>query len=115
MTPLADVRTAWHDDVPVAEVHGEVDASNVDQVAAALRSVVTNRSEELVVDLSPTRYLDSAGINLLFALGEELRVRQLRLRLVVAPRSPIARMLAITSLDRTLETYDELADALRRG
>ncbi len=112
MTPLADVRVAWHEDTPVAAVHGEVDASNVERIAGALRGLVTNRSERLVVDLSPTRYLDSAGINLLFALAEELRSRQLNLRLVVARESPIARMLSITGLDRAVPTSGTVADAL---
>ena len=67
MNPLARVEVQWHGDTPVAAVDGEVDASNVSDVAAALRQLVTNRSNELVVDLSPTSYLDSAGINLLFS------------------------------------------------
>jgi anti-anti-sigma factor len=110
---LADVRVVWHGETPVAAVHGEVDASNIGQIAAALRSAVTNRSSELVVDLTSTKYLDSAGINLLFAFGEEMRGRQLVLRLVVSPTSPIARMLTITSLDKAQPTYRDLASALR--
>ena len=66
----------------------------------------------LVIDLSQTTYLDSAGINLMFALGDELRSRQLTLRLVIAPASPIARMLTITGLDRVYPTYPTVADAV---
>ena len=65
-----------------------------------------------MVDLTPTTYLDSAGINLLFALGDELRTRQQTLRLVVAPGSSIARMLSITSLDRAHPTFATAAEAL---
>ncbi len=90
MKPLAVVRVDWHGDVPVAAIDGEVDASNAGEVGGDLRALVTNRSTDLVVDLSPTRYLDSAGINLLFRLGEELRARQLELRLVIADGSPVA-------------------------
>jgi anti-anti-sigma factor len=112
MNPLARVDVEWHGDTPVAAVAGEVDASNVADVAAALRNLVTNRSSELVVDLSPTGYLDSAGINLMFAIGDELRSRQLTLRLVIAPTSSVARMLSITSLDRVHPTYPTVAEAL---
>jgi anti-anti-sigma factor len=112
MTPLAHLRVDWHDDTPVAALEGEVDASNAEAISLAVRALVSNRSIGLIVDLSPTRYLDSAGINLLFALAEELRSRQLELRIVVAPASPIARMLAITSLDRAVSTYDAVEDAL---
>ena len=112
MNPLARIDVEWHGDTPVAAIDGEVDASNIADVAAALRNLVSNRSVELVVDLSPTDYLDSAGINLMFALGDELRSRQLTLRLVIEPKSPIERMLKITGLDRVHPSYPTVADAL---
>ena len=112
MTPLARVRASEHGATAVAAVEGEIDTSNVEQVATALRDLVTNRSAGLVVDLSATRYLDSAGINLLFELGGDLVARQLSLRLVVEPASSIARMLAITGLDRAYPTFGGLAEAL---
>jgi anti-anti-sigma factor len=112
VSELARVRVEWHGETAVAAVSGEVDASNAADVGEALRALVTNRSTELVVDLTPTEYLDSAGINLMFALGDELRSRQLTLRIVIAPASPVARMLTITSLDRAYPTYATLAEAL---
>jgi anti-anti-sigma factor len=112
MTPLAELRVEPHGDVVVAAIVGEVDASNAAQLAADLREQVDNRSTRLVVDLSPTRYLDSAGINLLFSLGEELRAHQVGLRLVVDPASPVARMLDLTGLDKASPTFASLAEAL---
>jgi anti-anti-sigma factor len=112
MNPLAEVRSEWHGDTPVAAIAGEVDASNVSTVGDALRGLLTNRSTKLVVDLTPTTYLDSAGINLMFSLGDELRSRQLTLRIVIASGSPIARMLSITSLDRAYPTYPTVTEAL---
>jgi anti-anti-sigma factor len=112
MNELAHVAAEWHGETPVAVVRGEVDASNVTEVGATLRGLVTNHSALLVVDLSPTTYLDSAGINLMFSLGDELRARQLQLRLVIASGSSIARMCAITGLDKTHPTYPTLEAAL---
>jgi anti-anti-sigma factor len=112
MTPLGDVRAEWHGDTPVGTVHGEVDASNVAEIGAALSGLVSNQSSVLVVDLSQTAYLDSAGLNLMFSLGDELRSRQLTLRLVVAPGSPIERMVKITGLDRAYPTYPTAAEAV---
>jgi anti-anti-sigma factor len=112
MSELARVTAEWHDDVPVATVTGEVDASNVAEVGVAVRRLVTNRSSMLIIDLTPTTYLDSAGINLMFSLGDELRSRQLVLRIVIASGSSIARMLAITGLDTTYPTYPTLGAAL---
>jgi anti-anti-sigma factor len=112
MTPLGDVRAEWHGETPVGAVHGEVDASNVAEVGVALRGLVSNQSSVLVVDLSHTAYLDSAGINLMFSLGDELKSRQLSLRLVIAPHSAIERMAKITGLDRVFPTYVTVEDAV---
>jgi anti-anti-sigma factor len=112
MTTMATVREEHHGDVSVAHVEGEIDASNAHEVGVRLRRVVTNRSTRMVIDLSGVVYLDSAGINLLFAVGEELRAHQQTLALVVAEGSPIARMLAITSLDRAHPTFPSLAEAM---
>ena len=112
MTSIVAVREEWHDEVPVARIEGEVDSANVADVGARLRRLVTNRSMRLVVDLTATSYLDSAGINLLFALGEEMRGRQQRLALVVTDTSPIARMISLTGLDQSLPVREALAEAL---
>jgi anti-anti-sigma factor len=112
MSEIARVAAEWHGETPVAVVQGEVDASNVAELGATLRGLVTNQSAQLVVDLSPTSYLDSAGINLMFALGDELRARQLTLKLIIARGSSIARMLTITGLDKTYPTYATLDEAL---
>jgi anti-anti-sigma factor len=115
MTPPATVRLDWHGEVPVAAVEGEVDAANAPEIGAELRRLLTNHSTGLVVDLSPTRYLDSAGINLLFSLGAELQARQLTLRLVIARGSPVARMLSLSGLDRAHPTYAAVHEAVELG
>jgi len=112
MSTLARLEDEWHDEVPVARVEGEVDASNVKEIGDRLRSLLSNRSVAMVVDLSATTYLDSAGINLLFALADEMRSRQQRRTLVVADPSPIARMVALTGLDRAMPVHPTLPDAL---
>jgi anti-sigma B factor antagonist len=112
MSTLARLEDEWHDEVPVARLHGEVDASNVKEIGDRLRSLLSNRSVAMVVDLSQTTYLDSAGINLLFALGEEMRGRQQRLGLVVTDASPISRMIALTGLSQAVPVHETLPAAL---
>ena len=110
--PLAQVRVDWRGDLPVASIEGEIDASNAGELGTELRGLVTNRSRRLVIDLGPTQYLDSAGINLLFNLEEELRAHQVVLRLVVDPESSVKRMLSLTGLDKTVPTFPTVAAAL---
>src|SRR5207247_67343 len=76
MTPLANIIARREGDVVVAEIHGEIDASNTGWAGTRLRALLTNHSDAMAVDLSHTTYLDSAGLALLFDLGAELRLRQ---------------------------------------
>ena len=112
MSWLARIEEERHGETPVAAVVGEIDSSNVSEIADRVHAMLTNRTEALVVDLERTTYIDSGGINMLFALGSELAQRQQRLHLVVDPASPIARMLTITGLDATVATYATRGAAL---
>lgn len=112
MSLLARVVEERDEDVSVAAVEGEIDASNASEIAERLRTLLTNRSSVLVVDLTATTYIDSAGINLLFELASGLQHRQQELRLVVAPGSPIARMAAIAGLEAAVPMHPTRAAAL---
>jgi anti-anti-sigma factor len=114
MSPLADVVTEHRGDVAVARVSGEIDASNREWIGTRLRALLTNHTTVLVIDLSATTYLDSAGIALMFELGAELRAHQQQLHLVVAKGSPIARMVALTGLDAFVPVDPGLDAALNR-
>jgi hypothetical protein len=81
----------------------------LDRIAAML---ATDTAAFLLLDETGDVLVARAAINLPFGLGEELRTRRLELRLVVVPASPIARMLAITSLDRAVPTYGAVPEAL---
>ncbi len=112
MSLLASVTEEAHGDVVIARIDGEVDASNTGDIGARLRSALSNRSTALVVDLTDTRYLDSAGINLMFELADALRDRQQKLFLVVPPDAPIARAIGITGLNGTVPTHADREAAL---
>lgn len=99
MSWLATVTEEHYGGLTIAVIDGEIDASNASEIAERLQTMLTNRSVALIVDLLRTSYLDSAGINLLFALGTELRARQQELYLVVGPKAPIARAISLTGLD----------------
>jgi anti-anti-sigma factor len=96
----------------IAVLDGELDVSSVGEVAVKLRRLVQNRELRLVIDLAQVSYLDSAGINLLYAVGGELRARQQDLHLVVVPGSPIGRTLAIVAADRAFPVHASLDEAL---
>ena len=96
----------------VVTIDGEIDASNARDLGERLRGSLTNQSHDLVIDLTETTYIDSAGVNLLFALDLELTARRQRLLLVIRPGSSLARVAAITGLDRTVTTHPTRDEAL---
>jgi anti-anti-sigma factor len=106
--PLADMVDEQRDGVAIARVNGEIDASNTRWLEARLRALITNQSTALIIDLTGVTYLDSAGIATMFRLGAELRLHQQQLHLVVLEGSPIARMVGLTGLDRTVPTHGSL-------
>lgn len=109
---LARIRDEMHGDVPVVSVEGEIDATNIVTLGERLRTALSNLGTALIVDLTQTTYLDSAGLNLLFQLAGELHQRQQQLHLVVVPASPIARVVAIVGLDVVVPTHATTGDAL---
>ena len=113
MRTLARIVEDHEGGVPVAAIDGEIDASNAADIGIRLRSLLTNRSEALIVDLVATTYIDSAGINLLFELAAELRQRQQQLHLVVAEPSPIARVIGITGLVKAVPVHPTRGAAAR--
>ena len=114
MSTIIHIDELWLEGTAVAALDGELDTANVGDVGARLRRLAENRAMRLVVDLSEVTYIDSAGINLLFAVGEEMRGRQQELHLVVRSGSPIERMLRIAGAVDAFPTHTDRAAALRR-
>jgi anti-sigma B factor antagonist len=84
--------------VVLARVIGEVDLSNVDEVESEIASAIRPDTRGLVIDLTPTTYLDSTGIRMIFHLSRRLQDRRHDLRLVAADDTLVHRVLAVTQV-----------------
>jgi len=109
---LSSMRIEHHDGVPVAFLDGDVDVANADRVGADLIDAVTNRAVGLVIVLSETRYLNSAGIGLLFRLNEQLATRRQRLALVLSPAAQLRRALEVSGVETAIPIRPDLPAAL---
>jgi anti-sigma B factor antagonist len=98
--------------VVVATPHGDIDAANAAAIHEELASCLTPEATGLVVDLSQTRYLDSAGVDMLFRLGERLRQRRTALRVVVPPDSQLRRLLELVHMAGSVPIYQSVDDAI---
>ena len=107
-----------HRDVPVARLSTDVDAANASRLREELWSHLDNRGGELVIDLSRTRYLDSAGVEVIFNLAGGLSQRRGTLRLVIPPDSPLQRVAQIVGLPDVVPVHasvQEAVEAFRAG
>ncbi len=84
--------------VPICEVEGEIDASNVESVFDQLVASASSDSPGLVLDLTRTVYLDSAGVRILFELARRLRTHRQELRIAVPADGIVRRVLVLTAL-----------------
>lgn len=99
-TPLTLNTDRGPDGSPRVIATGEIDLSNVGTFTRALVSAGAGNGGPLTIDLSAVKYLDSAGINVLFDHADQVE----GLRVIVHPL--LIRVLTISGLTQlaTVET-----------
>jgi anti-sigma B factor antagonist len=108
---LVQVQSRREGSVPVCEIRGEIDASNVEEVLSRVLASVPNEAPGLVLDLSQTAYLDSAGVRILFELSRRLRTRRQELRIAVPGDGIVRRVLVLTALADVVALHTEVDGA----
>lgn len=98
--------------VPVVRPREDIDAANATSLREQLSGYVDVGVDQLVLDLTGTRYIDSAGLDMLFRLAELLRQRRAALALVITPDSNLARLGEIVGLPNAMAVYASVEDAL---
>jgi stage II sporulation protein AA (anti-sigma F factor antagonist) len=69
-------------------VTGEIDLFNAADIEARLLAEITNETTAVELDVTDVRYIDSAGLRVIFSLTTLLRRSQTDLRIVALPRTP---------------------------
>ncbi len=82
----------------------DIDIATAEPFMEAVVQSVSNASGGAVLDLSRVRYIDSAGVRVLFELAERLSHRSQLLRLVVAPEGAVRRVVTIVGLPDAVPT-----------
>jgi anti-anti-sigma factor len=110
-TPGERFAVEWFGQVAVVTVAGEIDITNAEGLRDALLSALNAGAAGLIADLTATTFLDSAGIAALVRAARRADAADAALRLAVtAP--PVLRVLSLVGLDRLIEVYPSLADAV---
>jgi len=97
--------------VPVVIAPEEIDITNAGQLRAALLRAAARPAAALVVDMTRTRFCDSAGLHALIGAYKRARAEGRQVRLAVTGPQ-VRRILALTALDRLIPVYASLDHAL---
>jgi anti-sigma B factor antagonist len=97
--------------VPVVTAPEEIDIANAALLHKAMTEAAGPGHALVVVDMSRTRFCDSAGLNALVATGRRVRAQGGEVRLVITGGS-VVRILELTGVDRVIPVYPSLEDAL---
>ena len=98
-------------EVRVFAVEGDVDIARAPVLREELRRSIDNRDRGLVVDLSETTYLDSAGVNVLFEVAEDLSDRQLAFAIVVPEGGLVERVVELVDLASVAALHRSVGEA----
>jgi anti-anti-sigma factor len=107
---LVSVDIMGDENFQVAKLSGEIDISNAQRVTDTLTRM-PNTLQGLIVDLTDLSYLDSAGVRMLYELGNRLSLRSQSLIVVSPTGRPPRRVLELTGVPERVRVVDTLAAA----
>lgn len=90
----------------VLGVAGELDAYSSPQLESQISGLTDDAVDQVVLDLSATRFLDSSGLRAILSAQQSLQERDGRLRLR-KPSEAVRRLLEITGLDDHFDVESE--------
>lgn len=103
-------------DVVVARFRGDIDISNRTAAVSQILAAVDNEATGVILDLAEVRYLDSAGVSMIFDLARQLEPCRQRLGVALAEDSPLRTLFKITSVHEVVAlctSVNQCAAALR--
>jgi stage II sporulation protein AA (anti-sigma F factor antagonist) len=101
-------------EVAVVQCEGDVDIIKAPTLRTDLMGAVDNHHAGLVVDLSDVSYIDSAGVNVLFEVADQMRQHQLGMAVVIPEGSLVERVVTIVDLGSVAPIERDLESALAR-
>jgi stage II sporulation protein AA (anti-sigma F factor antagonist) len=111
MRELASVSLGRNHGIVLAEVSGEIDLSNAEDLRDEIAQWATNEDRGVIIDLTSVTYADSAGMNLLFVLARQLKDHGQIFGAVVPSESQPRRAFDIVGMADQIPMFDTLAEA----
>ncbi len=101
----------WSGQTAVVTAAGEIDLTNAEWLRDALLSALNAGASALVVDLTATTFIDSAGVTALVRASRRAGASDAVLRLAVTVPA-VLRVLNLVGIDQLISVYPSVAAAL---
>jgi len=92
---------------------GRLDAFSAVRFRESVQNLFNDGVKYLVLDLSQTPFLDSAGMAALVSTLKQCRQRGGDVRMVWPSAEPVKRILALTKFDRVFEMRSSVEEAIK--
>lgn len=100
------------DGILIVTVVEDLDIASAGSFVETTLGAVPNDAVGVIVDLTASRYVDSAGIRALFKIGASVALRQQVLKIVIPPDAALRKIVGLVQLDTTAELFERLDEAL---
>ena len=101
-----------HGAVCVLTLSGNFTSDQIDQFGRTMDERMASGSRHIVLDIAHVAIVDSAGLEAMLDLGDQLRATGGRL-MIVNPDEVVRRILEITRLEREFDVHDTVEAAAR--
>jgi anti-sigma B factor antagonist len=102
---------AWSGRNAVVTGAVEIDLTNAEGLRDALLSALNEGAHGLVVDLTTTTFIDSAGVTALVRASRRATATEATVRLAVTAPA-VLRVLSLVGIDRLIEVHPSLDEAV---
>jgi anti-anti-sigma factor len=101
----------WSGRTAVVTAAGEIDLTNANSLRDTLLSTLNAGALGLVVDLTATTFIDSAGVSALVRASRRAAATEATMRLAVTAPA-VLRVLDLVGINRLIEVHPSVAEAV---
>jgi anti-anti-sigma factor len=101
----------WSGRTAVVTAAGEIDLTNAESLRDTLLSVLNAGALGLVVDLTATTFIDSAGVSALVRASRRAAATEATMRLAVTAAA-VLRVLDLVGINRLIEVHPTVTEAV---
>jgi anti-sigma B factor antagonist len=109
--PAFEITFSQHNGAVVMAAAGEVDLATAPWLRQQLLHLLSDSPASLVLSLEEVPFMDASGLGTLAVVDRCAHLVGTRFR-IAGPSRPVQKVLAITGMDKSLESFPTLAEAL---